>query len=58
MFAREGSTAVEEGRYVVAVASDDAGVRLKDFIRDQLKEDSRVSDVKDFGVESAKKVYV
>lgn len=42
---------VEEGRYVVAVASDDAGVNLKSFIRGQLEEDPRVSAVKDFGVE-------
>ncbi len=41
---------MDDGRYVMAVASDDAGVNLKNFIRDQLKEDPRVGDVKDFGV--------
>ena len=40
-----------DGRqYVIAVGSDDAGVNLKNFIRDQLREDPRVSEVKDFGV--------
>lgn len=50
---------VDVARYVVAVGSDDAGVNLKNFIRDQLKEDSRVSEVKDFGVadESDKTEY-
>ena len=42
---------MEEGRYVVAVASDDAGVNLKDFIKGQLRDDPRVVEVKDFGVE-------
>lgn len=37
-------------QYVVAVGSDDAGVNLKNFIRDQLREDPRVRDVLDFGV--------
>ncbi|MGH3147193.1 MAG: ribose-5-phosphate isomerase [Rubrobacter sp.] len=37
-------------QYVVAVGSDDAGVNLKNFIRDQLREDPRVKDVVDFGV--------
>ncbi|CAA9505206.1 MAG: Ribose 5-phosphate isomerase B [uncultured Rubrobacteraceae bacterium] len=40
-------------RYVVAVGSDDAGVNLKDFIRDQLQADSRVGEVLDFGVADA-----
>ncbi len=46
-------------QYVVAVGSDDAGVNLKNFIRDQLREDSRVKDVVDFGVadESDKTEY-
>jgi ribose 5-phosphate isomerase B len=40
-----------DGRqYVMAVGSDDAGVNLKNFIRDQLREDPRVKDVIDFGV--------
>src|SRR5918997_2800179 len=38
-------------RYVVAVRSDDAGVNLKNFIRDQLQDDPRGVEVKDFGVE-------
>jgi ribose 5-phosphate isomerase B len=43
-----------EGRqYVVAVGSDDAGVNLKNFIRDQLSDDPRVEDVLDFGVADA-----
>ena len=37
-------------QYVMAVGSDDAGVNLKNFIRDQLREDARVKDVLDFGV--------
>jgi ribose 5-phosphate isomerase B len=37
-------------RYVMGVGSDDAGVHLKDYIRDRLKEDPRVSEVRDFGV--------
>lgn len=50
---------MSEARYVVAVGSDDAGVNLKNFIRDQLEEDPRVSEVKDFGVadESDKTEY-
>lgn len=46
-------------RYVVAVGSDDAGVNLKNFIRDRLREDPRVKDVVDFGVanESDKTLY-
>ena len=40
-------------QYVMAVGSDDAGVNLKNFIRDQLKGDPRVSEVLDFGVADA-----
>ena len=40
-------------QYVMAVGSDDAGVNLKNFIRDQLKSDPRVSEVIDFGVADA-----
>lgn len=41
---------MDDGRYVMAVGSDDAGVHLKNFIRDQLKENPRVGEVLDFGV--------
>jgi ribose 5-phosphate isomerase B len=44
---------MDDKRYVVAVGSDDAGVNLKNFIRDQLREDSRVEDILDFGVADA-----
>jgi ribose 5-phosphate isomerase B len=44
---------MDDGQYVVAVGSDDAGVNLKDFIRDQLRDDSRVKEVIDFGVADA-----
>ncbi|HEX8861895.1 MAG TPA: ribose-5-phosphate isomerase [Actinomycetes bacterium] len=37
-------------RYRMAVGSDDAGVHLKDYIRDRLKKDPRVVEVTDFGV--------
>ena len=37
-------------RYRMVVGSDDAGVHLKDYIRDRLKEDPRVVEVSDFGV--------
>jgi ribose 5-phosphate isomerase B len=37
-------------QYVMAVGSDDAGVNLKNFIRDRLREDPRVKEVRDFGV--------
>ena len=37
-------------RYRMAVGSDDAGVNLKNFIRDQLEGDERVEEVIDFGV--------
>ncbi len=40
-------------QYVVAVGSDDAGVNLKNFIRDQLQGDQRVDEVIDFGVADA-----
>jgi ribose 5-phosphate isomerase B len=40
-------------RYRMAVGSDDAGVNLKNFIRDQLGEDERVEEVIDFGVADA-----
>ena len=40
-------------QYVMAVGSDDAGVNLKNFIRDQLKNDPRVGEVVDFGVADA-----
>jgi ribose 5-phosphate isomerase B len=40
-------------RYRMAVGSDDAGVNLKNFIRDQLGEDGRVEEVIDFGVADA-----
>ena len=39
--------------YVVAVGTDDAGVNLKNFIRDKLEEDPRVEEVRDFGVADA-----
>jgi ribose 5-phosphate isomerase B len=40
-------------RYRMAVGSDDAGVNLKNFIRDQLEGDERVEEVIDFGVADA-----
>ena len=40
-------------RYRMAVGSDDAGVNLKNFIRDQLGDDERVEEVTDFGVADA-----
>ena len=48
-----------EKQYVVAVGSDDAGVHVKNHIRDMLREDPRVKDVRDFGVadESDKTEY-
>ena len=50
---------METQQYTIAVGSDDAGVNLKNFIRDQLHEDSRVKEVVDFGVadESDKTEY-
>jgi ribose 5-phosphate isomerase B len=44
---------MDDRGYVVAVGSDDAGVNLKDFIRDQLQGDPRVDEVVDFGVADA-----
>jgi ribose 5-phosphate isomerase B len=41
---------MSDGRFVMAVGSDDAGVHLKDHIRQRLEEDPRVSEVRDFGV--------
>jgi ribose 5-phosphate isomerase B len=41
---------MSEKRYRMAVGSDDAGVHLKDHIRDRLREDPRVTEVVDFGV--------
>jgi ribose 5-phosphate isomerase B len=50
---------VENRRYVMAVGSDDAGVNLKDFIKQKLQDDPRVEEVRDFGVmdESDKTEY-
>jgi ribose 5-phosphate isomerase B len=50
---RGRSRVTEEARYTVAVGSDDAGVNLKDFVRDRLGEDPRVREVRDFGVADA-----
>lgn len=36
--------------FVIAVGTDDAGVHLRDFIRDALEDDPRVREVRDFGV--------
>jgi ribose 5-phosphate isomerase B len=44
---------MSEQRYRMAVGSDDAGVHLKDYIRDRLQEDPRVVEVRDFGVADA-----
>jgi ribose 5-phosphate isomerase B len=41
---------MDDQRYVMAVGSDDAGVHLKDYIKQRLEEDPRVSEVHDFGV--------
>jgi ribose 5-phosphate isomerase B len=41
---------MSQQQYRMAVGSDDAGVHLKDYIRDRLKEDPRVVEVRDFGV--------
>ena len=40
----------DDKRYVMAVGSDDAGVHLKNYIKERLQEDERVSEVRDFGV--------
>src|SRR5829696_9217721 len=50
---RRGSREMDDGQYVVAVGSDDAGVNLKDFIRNQLRDDPRVKEIIDFGVADA-----
>ena len=44
---------MSDKQYVMAVGSDDAGVNLKNFIRDRLREDPRVKEVHDFGVMDA-----
>lgn len=44
---------MDEKLYVMAVGSDDAGVNLKNFIRDRLREDPRVKEVRDSGVADA-----
>jgi len=50
---------MDDKQYVMAVGSDDAGVNLKNYIRDMLQEHPRVKDVIDFGVadESDKTEY-
>ena len=50
---------MDEKQYVMAVGSDDAGVNLKNYIRDKLREDPRVKEGLDFGVadESDKTEY-
>ena len=50
---------MDDKQYVMAVGSDDAGVNLKNYIRDMLREHPRVKDVIDFGVadESDKTEY-
>ena len=50
---------MEDRQYVVAVGTDDAGVNLKSFIKEQLQDDPRVKEVRDFGVmdESDKTEY-
>ena len=50
---------MDHKRYVIAVGSDDAGVNLKNFIKEKLQEDPRVKEVRDFGVadESDKTEY-
>ncbi len=42
---------MDDRQYVMAVGSDDAGVNLKNFIAEQLRNDPRVKEVRDFGVE-------
>lgn len=48
-----------DAKYVMAVGTDDAGVNLKDFIKEKLQENPRVKEVRDFGVmdESDKTEY-
>jgi ribose 5-phosphate isomerase B len=48
-----GCDLVDDKQYVMAVGSDDAGVHLKDYIREWLQKDPRVSEVRDFGVADA-----
>lgn len=50
---------MDSRRYVMAVGSDDAGVNLKNFIKEKLQADPRVEEVRDFGVadESDKTAY-
>jgi ribose 5-phosphate isomerase B len=36
--------------FVIALGTDDAGVRLRDHIREVLEQDERVREVRDFGV--------
>jgi ribose 5-phosphate isomerase B len=43
----------KDGRYVVAVGADNAGVELKNALKQQLQADPRVADVIDFGVPDA-----
>ena len=49
----ERSRTVDNKRYVMAVGTDDAGVNLRDFIKDKLQNDPRVKEVRDFGVADA-----
>lgn len=49
----ERSRTVDNKRYVMAVGTDDAGVNLRDFIKDKLQNDPRVKEVLDFGVADA-----
>lgn len=44
---------MDNKRYVMAVGTDDAGVNLRDFIKDKLQNDPRVKEVRDFGVADA-----
>ncbi len=44
---------MDNKRYVMAVGTDDAGVNLRDFIKDKLQNDPRVKEVLDFGVADA-----
>ena len=50
---------MDNKQYVMAVGSDDAGVNLKNFIKEKLQDDPRVREVHDFGVadESDKTEY-
>ncbi len=44
---------MDDKRYVMAVGTDDAGVNLRDFIKEKLQNDPRVKEVRDFGVADA-----